>query len=73
MTKQSDGITWTADISAYYSTGDVVEYYIESMRHDLTQPLNSTKTIYRPVYYKMDWSGTQWVGLTPSEFFRTTK
>lgn len=73
MTKQADGITWKADISAYYSPGDVIEYYIETMRSDLTGTANSTKTVYRPVYYKMYWNGTQWQGIPPVEYYKTIR
>lgn len=73
MTKQADNITWAADISAYYSPGDVIEYYVESRRHDLLGTSDTTKTVYRPAYYKMDWDGTKWVGLAPVEYYRTTR
>ncbi len=73
MVRQADQITWRADISSYYSPGETIEYYIETMRSDLSGTLNASKKVYRPVYYKMDWDGTKWVGVPPVEYWLTTR
>ncbi len=73
MVQQADQITWRADISSYYSPGETIEYYVETMRSDLSGSLNAQKKVYRPVYYKMDWDGTKWVGVPPVEYWLTTR
>lgn len=68
MACQADGITWVADLRPYYSSGQTIQYYIETQRSDLTAPAHANKKVYRPLMYKMDYVNNLWTGVPPTEY-----